>query len=396
MSGEIHEKRALRMRFQVILFAAVRMVVNINTRMIYPFLSTFATGLGVDLTAVSLAVTARSFTGALSPFITPIADKRGRKLSMLIGLGMFTLSSALIFFWPTYLSFFISINLAFLGMYVYVSSMEAYLGDNVRENQRGLALAMVEWGWALAFIIGMPLVGWMMDQYGWQAPFPVLAGFGVISMLLIGGMVPNLKPPAGQTTGMLASIKEVLKTPSARAALLMSLLLVASNEVINLVFGVWLGTSFGLKLAALGAASVFIGVSELVGESLGGVLSDRIGRKRSIWLGMGFIVLISAALPLIGRSQVGAFTGLFLFYLAFEFAFVAAQPLMTNLVPEARATMMGINKTALSLGRMIGALVSPFLFTLGFWANCAAAIVLISLSATALLGVKEEPGTASA
>jgi predicted MFS family arabinose efflux permease len=396
MSGEIHEKRALRMRFQVILFTAVRMVVNISTRMIYPFLSTFATGLGVNLTAVSLAVTARSATGALSPFITPIADRRGRKLSMLIGLGMFTLSSALIFFWPTYLSFFISINLAFLGMYVYVSSMEAYLGDNVRENQRGLALAMVEWGWALAFIIGMPLVGWMMDRYGWQAPFPVLAGFGVISMLLISGMVPNLKPPAGQTTGMLASIKEVLKTPSARAALLMSMLLVASNEVINLVFGVWLGTSFGLKLAALGAASVFIGVSELVGESLGGVLSDRIGRKRSIWLGMGFIVLISAALPLIGRSQVGAFTGLFLFYLAFEFAFVAAQPLMTNLVPEARATMMGINKTALSLGRMIGALVSPFLFTLGFWANCAAAIVLISLSATALLGVKEEPGTASA
>ncbi len=389
MTGEVQVKRALRMRFQVALFAAVRTVVNINTRMIYPFLNTFASGLGVDLTAISLAVTARSFTGALSPFITPIADKRGRKLSMLIGLGMFTLASGLIFFWPTYLSFFISINLAFLGMYVYVSSTEAYLGDNVRENQRGLALAMVEWGWALAFIVGMPLVGWMMDKYGWQAPFPVLGGFGVISMLLILWMVPNIKPPSGQGNGMLASIKQVLKVPSARAALLMSLLLVASNEVINLVFGVWLGTSFGLKLAALGAASVFIGVSELVGESLGGVLSDRIGRKRSIWLGMFCIVLISAALPFIGRSEVGAFIGLFLFYLAFEFAFVAAQPLMTNLVPEARATMMGINKTALSLGRMVGNLVAPFLFTLGFWANCGAAIVLISLSAAALLGVKD-------
>jgi DHA1 family inner membrane transport protein len=393
MNRETRGKRTLRLRFQVILFAAVRTVVNISTRMIYPFLSTFASGLGVSLTAVSLAVTARSATGALSPFITPIADRRGRKLSMLVGLGMFTLSSALIFFWPTYLSFFISINLGFLGMYVYVSSMEAYLGDNVRENQRGLALAMVEWGWALAFIIGMPLVGWLMDRYGWQAPFPVLGAFGLISMLCIFWMVPNLKPPAGQTNGMLASIKQVLKTPSARAALLMSLLLVASNEVINLVFGVWLGTSFGLKLAALGAASVFIGVSELVGESLGGVLSDRIGRKRSIWLGMLFIVLISAALPFIGRSQVGALAGLFLFYLAFEFAFVAAQPLMTNLVPEARATMMGVNKTALSLGRMVGNLVSPFLYSLGFWANCAAAIVLISLSAAALLGVKEEPAT---
>lgn len=377
------------LKLQVALFSAVRMVVNINTRMVYPFLNTFAAGLGVNLTSISMVLTVRSATGALSPFITPIADKRGRKLSLLIGLGMFTASALLFILWPTFLSFFISINLAFLGMYVYVSSMEAYLGDNVRQSRRGLALALVEWGWALAFIIGMPLVGFVMDRYGWKAPFPMLAVFGSLSMVLIAWMIPNQKPPSGQSNGMVANLKLVLRSRSARAALMMSLMMVAANEVINLVFGVWLETSFGLKLAALGAASVLIGVSELAGESLGGVLSDRIGRKRSIWIGMAFIALVAAALPFIGGTKWGAFTGLFLFYLAFEFAFVAAQPLMTDLVPEARATMMGVNKTALSLGRMFGNLTGPFLYALGFWANCAAAIVFVILAAVSLLGVKE-------
>ena len=50
--------------------------------------------------------------------------------------------------------------------------------------------------------------------------------------------------------------------------LTMGLFTSASNEVVNLVFGVWLEDSFGLRIAALGAASAVIGLSELGGETL--------------------------------------------------------------------------------------------------------------------------------
>ncbi len=46
-------KTPLPMRAQVLLFATVRMIININTRMVYPFLNTLR-GLGVDLSAISL------------------------------------------------------------------------------------------------------------------------------------------------------------------------------------------------------------------------------------------------------------------------------------------------------------------------------------------------------
>jgi len=379
----------LPMRFQVILFAVVRMIININTRMVYPFLNTFASGLGVDLVTISLAMTVRSISGALSLFITPVADRHGRKTGMLLGVVIFIIGAGLVMVWPSFTAFTIAISLTFLGMFVYLSSTQAYIGDRVRQGRRGTALGLIETGWGVSYIIGMPILGWMIDRYGWRAPFPFTAALGVLAFVLILVFVPNYKPQQKILSGnVLKSILEVLKIPAARYGLLMSLMLISSNEVINLVFGVWLEVSFGLKLAALGAASAVIGISEISGESIGGVVSDRIGRERSIMLGMGLMLVVSIALPFIGGTQAGALIGLFFFYLSYEFTFVSTLPFITELVPAARGTMLGANVACLSLGRMIGNLVSPFVFRVGFWANALSAVIFVLIAFWALTRVK--------
>ena len=384
-----NSKSPLPMRFQVMLFAVVRMIININTRMIYPFLNTFASGLGVDLVTISLAMTIRSVSGALSLFLTPVADQRGRKTGMLLGVSIFIVGAALVMVWSSFTAFTISISLTFLGMFVYLSSTQAYIGDRVRAGRRGTALGLIETGWGVSYIIGMPILGWMIDRYGWRAPFPFTAALGVLAFILILVFVPNYKPQQKLINGnVLKSILEVLKIPAARYGLLMSLMLISSNEVINLVFGVWLEVSFGLKLAALGAASAVIGISEISGESIGGVVSDKLGRERSIMLGMGLMMVVSAALPFVGGTQAGALIGLFFFYLSYEFTFVSTLPFMTELVPEARGTMLGANVACLALGRMIGNLVSPFVFRVGFWANALSAVIFVLIAFWALTRAK--------
>ncbi len=388
-SDPLPVKSPLPMRAQVLLFATVRMIININTRMIYPFLNTFASGLGVDLIAISLAMTIRSISGALSLFITPVADRHGRKAGMLLGVAIFIVGAGLVIFWPSFTAFTIAISLTFLGMFVYLSSTQAYIGDQVRPGRRGTALGLIETGWGVSYIIGMPILGWIIDRYGWRAPFPFTAALGVLAFVLILVFVPNYKPQKKILSGnVFKSILEVLKIPAARYGLLMSLMLISSNEVINLVFGVWLEESFGLKLAALGAASAVIGISEISGESIGGVVSDKLGRERSIMLGMGMMLIISMVLPFIGGTQAGALIGLFFFYLSYEFTFVSTLPFMTELVPEARGTMLGANVACLALGRMIGNLVSPFVFRIGFWANALSAVIFILIAFYALTRAK--------
>jgi len=380
----IHEKKHLPMRGQVPLFALVRMIININTRMVYPFLNAFAGGLGVDLVTISLAMTVRSISGALSLFITPVADRHGRKTGMLLGVAIFILGAALVIVWPSFTAFTIAISLTFLGMFVYLSSTQAYVGDRVRPGRRGTALGLIETGWGVSYIVGMPIIGALIDRHGWQAPFPFTAALGVLAFLLILVLVPNYKPVQTQTGNILKNIREVLKIPAARFGLLMSLMLISSNEVINLVFGVWLEESFGLKLAALGAASAIIGISEISGESIGGVVSDKLGRERSIMVGMVMMLLVSIALPFVGGTKVGALVGLFFFYLSYEFTFVSTLPFMTELVPEARGTLLGANVACLSLGRMIGNLVAPFVFRIGFGANAISAVIFILVAFWAL------------
>jgi DHA1 family inner membrane transport protein len=141
-----------------------------------------------------------------------------------------------------------------------------------------------------------------------------------------------------------------------------------ANELVNLLFGVWLEDSFGLQIAALGAASAIIGISELSAEGLVAVFVDRIGKTRAVALGLMVNSIAALALPFIGKTETGALAGLFFFYLSFEFTLVSSIPLMTEIVPSARATLMAFNVAALSLGRALGALIGPRLYGLGFLA----------------------------
>jgi predicted MFS family arabinose efflux permease len=57
---------------------------------------------------------------------------------------------------------------------------------------------------------------------------------------------------------------------------------------------------------------------------------------------------------------------------------------MTELVPDARATLMAGNAAFLSCGRMLGSLLGPALFEFGLLANSAAA-ALFDIIALAVL-----------
>jgi predicted MFS family arabinose efflux permease len=67
-------------------------------------------------------------------------------------------------------------------------------------------------------------------------------------------------------------------------------------------------------------------------------------------------------LPIVGTTEAGALIGLFLFYITFEYVMVSHIPLMTEIMPSARATMLSFNLTGHSLGRMIGALLATFIY----------------------------------
>jgi predicted MFS family arabinose efflux permease len=364
------------MRVQVLVMTLARIVINTMHRMVYPFLAVFARGLGVNVEVMAYALTFRSLLGVFGPLLASMADSRGRKTGMLFGVGVFIVGTLLVLLVPTFPAFILALVLAMIGKYVFDPTMQAYLGDRIPYERRGRVIAITELGWSLSFVAGIPLMGFILSRFGWRATFPALALGGLLAFLSLAWLLPRDTRPESQQRGILGHFRIVLNYKTALLGLSIGLLISSANEVVNLVFGVWMEDAYNLQIASLGIAAAVIGVAELGGESLTALFTDRLGKPRAVGIGIMLNCLAAIALPILGGSLPGAIAGLFLFFITFEFTLVSTLPLMTELLPSSRATLMATNDAGLSIGRALGALLATRLYSGGILFNSLASLLL--------------------
>lgn len=354
-------------------FTFARILLNTMYRMVYPFLGVFRTALGVSLEQLSFILTIRAVLGAFAPLFASIGDSRGRKTGMVVGILLFTLGCGLVLLRQTYAIFAIALLLTMLGKYVFDPSLLAYIGDKVAYAARGRVMALMELGWSLSFLIGVPFAGFLIARLGWTAPFGVFAFFGVLLLIGIVSKITADPAPAklpGERHGFLT----VLTSSLALNGLAIGLSISAANEVINLVFGVWLEDAFQLKIAALGVTTAIIGISEFIGEFLVAGFVDQLGKPKTVMIGILLNILAAIGLTQGQGSTVAAVIGLFFFYITFELTLVSSIPLMSEILPEKRATMLSSTGASHSLGRAFGALLAAPLYRIGIFANLLVAI----------------------
>ena len=354
----------------------IRVILNTAHRMIYPFLAVFARGLGVDLAAVSALVANRSVIGAATPFLFPFIEPRGRRFGMLLGAGLVAAAMGLVALWPSLITLGAALVLALVGKTFFDPSMLAYIADHVPYERRGAATAFSEFAWSLSFILGVPAMGFLIAHLNWSAPFGALGLLAALACLLLAWAARDSHRPAPHADGLFGNVRAIFTSAPVLAGLAIGLFASMANEVVNLLFGVWLEDSFQLQIAALAGASAVIGLSELGGEGLVALFADRLGKVRATGIGLAANCLAASLLPLIGRTELGALAGLFLFYITFEFTLVTSIPLMSEIMPSARATTLSFNLAAHSLGRAGGALLAPVLYASGLSSATGAAVVI--------------------
>ena len=365
----------IRMNPLLLIFIFVRLIVSTVFRMVFPFLPALARGMGVPVEAVAAAVSVRSALGFVGPAFGAIADMRGRKQALVGALLLFSVSLLAIGIWPAYAVFFTGLVITGGTTVVIDSSIHAYLGDRVPYAQRGRATALVELGWSLAFVVGIPLVGWSMAQNGWNAPFIWLGVLGLIAGGLVGLILPHTLPVAGSWNELKFGIRQILAV-SPLMGLLLAMLMTLANQVISIVFGIWMENSFGLSITQLGTASIVIGLAGMAGVGFAVLFTDRLGKRWAIGLGLVVNSAVCLLLPLLVDHLIGALCALFIFFLSFEFGLTSLLPLMTTLSTQARGVFMATTLAFLSLGDAIGALIGPLLIRNGLTVNVIGTVVI--------------------
>jgi predicted MFS family arabinose efflux permease len=331
-----------------------------------------------------------------APAFGVLPDRLGRRHAMLIGVLVFFAGLVVLALFPSYLTFTVAVVLVVVAKFLFDPALQAYLADRTPYSRRGLVIGLSEVGWSGAALVGIPLVGFLIARNTWRAPFLPVAGIGLAAGLLLWWMLPSDRPGAIPSGAATPGRWRAALRPMVLAALSISLLSSMANEFLNVVFGAWLEGAFGLAAAGLGLSTTVVGVAELAGEGLVMTLADRLGKRRVIAFGLAASAAAYLALPYLAGSLELALAGLFLVFITFEFTIVSTIPLVTELVPEARSTVISTSAAFHAAGRMLGALAGPYLFRLGFqWTGITACLVNVAALVIVLALVRERHGGSS-
>lgn len=369
---------------QLTMLTISRVIINTGFRMVYPLLPVLTRELNVSDATFALVLTGLQLTGLSAPLIGQVSERQGRRFTMLMGLGMYIAGMLLVFLSPTFVGFAAALLIAALGKVAFDPALQAYVGDRVPYQKRGLYLGVLEFGWAGAYIIGVPVITWLMAQSNWQMPFAVLAGLTGVSFVMAFFMLENDKPEKRKRASFLQVLRQSINSSTALAGLVLGFGISGANQLITYVFGFWIENSFGIQLSALAAASFVIGMSELGGESIVTTISDRFGKRRLVIVAIMGNILACLLLPFTAINLTVALAGLFFFYLTFETSLVATIPLASELSPLTRGMYMTVFVAAVTFGRTLATPIAPFLFEWGLMANT---IVAIAFNLLALLAV---------
>ncbi len=366
-----------------------RFLLNTAKRFPYPFAPMLGRGMGVPLEAVTSMIAVSQTTGILSPLFGPAGDKWGYRRILLAGMGMLAGGMLVAGFLPFYVVVMVGLFIAGLGKAAFEPAIQAYVGQRVPFNRRGMVIGIMETAWAGSSLIGIPLTGLFIAHLGWRSPFFMLGGMGLAGMAAIVLLFPDGLGKSVHGTGhpgywhVLRQLKREKAVPK---ILGFAFFISAANDNFFVVYGAWLEKAFHLDIVTLGMTTTVIGLAELSGEGLTVFLADRLGLKRSAITGLLLSVIGYMALPFSEKTFFSSMVILFLVFIAVEFSIVSFLSLCTEILPGARATMMSGVLAAAGIGRVTGALIGgPVWIAGGIWAVGYVSAVISILAMVSLL-----------
>jgi predicted MFS family arabinose efflux permease len=393
-AGGINRAKSEKAVLGVILLARVNL--NLPVRLTYFFLPAIGRGLGVSLSAAGALVSVRSLTGVVAPLFGALSDRRGGRRVMILGLALLVAGAGLTAGLPWYGMALLGFGVLGLSKSAYDPAMQAFVGQRVPYERRGRVLGLVELAWS-GSLLGMPLCGWLIQRVGWRIPFLLVGVLGVVGWWLTRRLLP---PDPGDGVGEgerglkgpLNAIGHLWQDRDARLALTITALLMLAQDNLMVVYGAWMEDRFGLSVTALGLVTLVFGGAEVLAELGVALLSDRLGKRRAVFIGLIFTGCGYLLLPRLTGSLFDALLGTAFVILAFEFSIVGLIPIVSGLNATARGTLMSLNVAAASVGRMVAAPLAVALYRPGDLTRNGPVSAVVCLLLLGLLSLLRERG----
>ena len=353
-----HEKADLEGRLLVplrLLRAAV-FLSTFDRFTIVPMLVTIAAALGASLKEVAAAASLYFLLyGLMQPVWGILSDRLGRVRVMRLALLAVVVPGFLSALAPNLATLVVGRALAGGLFAAVIPSALVYIGDAVPISSRQKALADQLAASAVATAIATAAAGLAAYLDHWRLAFAVPAIASGILGLVLASRLPE-PPKESESAGALAQIGRVLRRPW---AILVVLLALVEGGVI-LGFLTYLAPSLeakGYGAAVAGLAVGLYGLATLLWTRVLKRASDRLDRHALILLG-GVMLASGYAAGALDRHLAGAAIAAVLVAGGFAFMHSTLQTWATEVLPEARATVVSFFAGAVFAGSGVATAVA--------------------------------------
>ncbi|GAA3409391.1 MFS transporter [Paenibacillus hodogayensis] len=355
---------------QMFLLMINMFIAMLGIGLIIPVLPEFLKEFGAGGKTAGYLVAAFGLTQFIfSPIAGELSDKYGRKIMIVSGLLLFTISN-LIFAMAEQISLlYVSRLIGGISAAAMIPAMLAYVADITTEEKRGKGLGLLGASMSLGFAIG-PGIGGFLAELGLRAPFYVSAMVGVLATVGSLLFVPESLSKEAQQTSRQATVKRenIFRQfgKSFRASYFVWLILIFSLTFglanFEAIFPLFVDQKHHYTPMNI---SIIITVGALGGTLIQGIfigrLINRFGERALInWTFL--LSAVSMVLLLLSGNFIYVLIVTVLFFALTSIMRPAINTLLSKSAGDEQGFVAGMNNAYMSLGNIFGPAVAGTLF----------------------------------
>jgi DHA1 family purine base/nucleoside efflux pump-like MFS transporter len=361
-----------------------------DNQVIAALLPTLVSSLDISVGAAGLMVTAYSLAAATAAFAAgPLSDHYGRRRFLLAGVLVFGVASWLAARSQSFPELVLARALTGLAAGTISTCSIAFAGDWFAYAVRGRAIGLISSAYFAAPIVGVPLAAQIADRFGWRRTFLFFAALALAIACVSLGLPrePAGSPPASPRLRDAAqAFRSFLVRRDTLAALGIAFLVSGGLVGFITYVGQWLNNRFDVPTRTIGWVFMLGGLVAVAGAPLGGILSDRWG-KRAVSIASNVLLAVSVALVPFLRWGIWLLVVFASTSLGAAFRQGPLTALMTEMVPTARrGAFIALRNISSQLGIGAVALVGGMLYQrysyVAVTTLCAAMTALVAILLT--------------
>lgn len=350
-------------RFLLACLSASNFVIGMGAFVVVGFIPPLAADLQVTTASAGYVLTAYALSYAvLSPLLVALTGGIGRRRVMALGMLIFALS-ALASALSTSIEMLYSARfLAAAGAGMFTPVAAAVAAGLVAPEARGRALATVFFGLTLAQVIGVPIGSWLAFTFGWQLAFWVVFALALAATCLVWVVVPaglRFQPVSlRDLRGVLGNLRVMMSVGFTASFL-------AAVYVVYTYLSPLLSQTMGYGRDGIALVLVLFGLGAVIGNLLGGWLTDRIGATKTLvllCLGQILFMPVFSVLPIAPWMLLGLVMG----WSVVGWSFMAPQQVrLLGLSADNAPVVLALNAAAIYIGAALGSALGGLVIDTG-------------------------------